>query len=917
MRQDETWAQVAAGLITSIPARLELTTQQASGAILAGLAAAFYRLKEGQSVWLSFPSSSPKDLDAAIHYAHQVRLSALKGSLRANAFNRPALMNRTDLVVWTQPSFQYTRLRHDSDLGVQWVRPTRSGNLELAYPNRILRTLLCASSGALTGLCDQLTQHSQPFMHLVDFTAFGNSNDSKALLEHLESYFPSTPILILTDCTNKSIDHSIVQSRRHYSHWKQQIHDNTDWIGLSQIQSEFRLITIPDDRLESLLMETQKSCQVLKEQLHRHPSVAKQLLPMFYRVIRTLRSLAYPLNFHEHYLAAHRRGGLFPSMPLADWLGRAARIDLPTGQAENTRDGITKALNDLLALVLKGQTGKQQALNLWLTRPTNGQSRRVVVTGTEIEAKAMRQWLMQVHSSEMEAGSLKIIGINSRREIYNQIDKAEFDQALVICNLWESDLWCLSLAHTVEWLGYPIENRWQTRLARHVTACQIESSSQKLEWWQWHAINYTKEHSEGPEVGTEQWNSCRGQYESHNRITVSIPEGDDWLEALMAPPLERQSHIDSLPVAGEVTVLTEQGLSYRYHENQNIYILTGSAGSECLESLLAKKLEPGMTLVELEEDESVSQGLFDTLIEYATEESMQFRTYKALVERWYTMVDHAIHQVGSLDAFQRALQRKGVTIGLQQLKNWAAHNVIGPNKSDLVVPAVAQISGANLPYQQLQSIQNAQRLIKGLHTSLGKTLKKIVLASCAPNTTLVTDLSLNNREQQLSQLVRLDAIQAVHCHPTLHVGPANNLELLLRQSVAASNGHLVATNAAYRSAQSSHFIHHQQAQSCFNFLSNELYEVYCDKTRTLDSAVESAKQLQIRFSGDSSNKTKGVYKSTYQRVYQGKLVDIGKHIGIGNSWDPKRCFRVHFHWDPKQKQIVIHHAGEHLPTNQG
>ena len=96
-----------------------------------------------------------------------------------------------------------------------------------------------------------------------------------------------------------------------------------------------------------------------------------------------------------------------------------------------------------------------------------------------------------------------------------------------------------------------------------------------------------------------------------------------------------------------------------------------------------------------------------------------------------------------------------------------------------------------------------------------------------------------------------------------------------------------------------------------------LYQfVYFGET-PLQSAVEKLNQSKIVFRGDMAQETQGKHKSVYKkRLYKGRPADLSKHIRIGNSYSPERCFSVHFELDNSEKALVIHHAGKHLPTSR-
>lgn len=48
--------------------------------------------------------------------------------------------------------------------------------------------------------------------------------------------------------------------------------------------------------------------------------------------------------------------------------------------------------------------------------------------------------------------------------------------------------------------------------------------------------------------------------------------------------------------------------------------------------------------------------------------------------------------------------------------------------------------------------------------------------------------------------------------------------------------------------------------------------------------------------------------------YDGRPVEMFRHLKIGIADDPTQTIRVHFHWDGTRRKIVIGHCGEHLPV---
>jgi len=49
--------------------------------------------------------------------------------------------------------------------------------------------------------------------------------------------------------------------------------------------------------------------------------------------------------------------------------------------------------------------------------------------------------------------------------------------------------------------------------------------------------------------------------------------------------------------------------------------------------------------------------------------------------------------------------------------------------------------------------------------------------------------------------------------------------------------------------------------------------------------------------------------------YEGKKVEMFRHLKIGADDDATKTIRVHFHWDPDREKIVIGYCGEHLSVS--
>jgi hypothetical protein len=74
------------------------------------------------------------------------------------------------------------------------------------------------------------------------------------------------------------------------------------------------------------------------------------------------------------------------------------------------------------------------------------------------------------------------------------------------------------------------------------------------------------------------------------------------------------------------------------------------------------------------------------------------------------------------------------------------------------------------------------------------------------------------------------------------------------------------------------------------------------------------KEAQATYVANTSEITLGK-NSGYEALYKNKKVIGKKHVGIGNSRDPQRCFRLYFDWDDEHNKFIIVNAGAHLDNS--
>lgn len=124
---------------------------------------------------------------------------------------------------------------------------------------------------------------------------------------------------------------------------------------------------------------------------------------------------------------------------------------------------------------------------------------------------------------------------------------------------------------------------------------------------------------------------------------------------------------------------------------------------------------------------------------------------------------------------------------------------------------------------------------------------------------------------------------------------------------------IVLTQHAVDSLMDSPYKDIKRIVSAFDLLGDQFYQVYAYGLR-MDEAKAASSAVNIEFKPSMSDTSMGRH-AVYDRKYNGRDVDFNRHLCIGTSRSPDRCFRVHFEWDGVNQKIVVHHAGSHLPVS--
>jgi hypothetical protein len=129
-----------------------------------------------------------------------------------------------------------------------------------------------------------------------------------------------------------------------------------------------------------------------------------------------------------------------------------------------------------------------------------------------------------------------------------------------------------------------------------------------------------------------------------------------------------------------------------------------------------------------------------------------------------------------------------------------------------------------------------------------------------------------------------------------------------------SNHHILFTNQAKRSIRDCLFNDVNRVWRLLHILDEDLSRSFKEGYNVDLVHTRLKKEAQATYVANTSEITLGK-NSGYEALYKNKKVIGKKHVGIGNSRDPQRCFRLYFDWDDEHNKFIIVNAGAHLDNS--
>ena len=213
-------------------------------------------------------------------------------------------------------------------------------------------------------------------------------------------------------------------------------------------------------------------------------------------------------------------------------------------------------------------------------------------------------------------------------------------------------------------------------------------------------------------------------------------------------------------------------------------------------------------------------------------------------------------------------------------------------------------------------VANAIQTIRTEQRRIGNDLRRAINMSRKRETGAVQIGARRFAREVFDAMVQISRVVRVE-RPALGLGSAaapRSVRDIALDFAAQHADRLLFTPGCERSMERSSYADLQAFAKVLMVLVEGFYSMYADNSKSLRDVQEMLQAIPAAYAGGMSDVTKGKTGQSYTRSYDGQKVDISRHIKLGRVYDPRYTLRLHFHWDAIRAKIVVHHAGQHLPT---
>ncbi len=868
-------------------------------------------LRYGQSIQLNLPIGREPTLPRLAFYLHRLRLDAAGGLMRSTWFNPVTIAERNDLIVFGRPR---RMLRDFSTSAV--MRPTIVDTSRPLVPSGFQRTLLVSGHGDLLETLNLLSQKSHPFAIVVQITPQGCDGNTLNIIKALPDFFPGVPIVALG--YTGQVHPELLPMHA----WNTRI---GDVVALRHALGEplsyiphIEVVAARDPVMDAFVKKLGFMVWNLKCKMVETGGSSQELSALM-AVDRALRCLNVPLAVQEQGTLRHVRGGRYPIRMVESWLEIASRLKGRRGDVQELHAQTMVIVRSMMKDLAEAKPGRGEAIIQLCSQALNCHKRVSVLVGGRRDAEILQNYI------EKRLGTEAIENVMvSHMDGSTAVPPERVDLAIYAGVLYPSRIHWLGLAAKRKLvLCHPFE---QERVCQEVDrwwksyALPSAPMGDKQRLWslEWSANGYLKD---ALVDGAMSYNETvfsmleiDGEYPRQMRVAqLEATRGfDDWLNALMAePPVQRDDEIAPEPTR-DVVVLHLEGQSepVRWAVNHQILRLQDDELVVCT----AKQLEVGSELVMLvssEERVATQRDLFDMFVQNNHGLSQTLR----IAEKWQEFVDAGIQKLKSAVELNKYLKSKRYEVHNNTVQNWANGGVIGPQNPTVIrlLAELNEIPGAD---KMSTMVTNAIQVIRGEHRRIGSDLRRAISVSRNRDVSAVQIGSRRFSRDVFDAMVQISRVVRIE-RPSLeqsNLAQPRNVKEVALEFAMEHGGKIIFTPGCERSMSRSTYADLQAFGKVLQVLVDGFYPMYASRSKSLKDVEDMLVPIPASYAGGMSEVTKGKYEQHYFRQYEGQRVDISRHIKLGRNHDQRYTLRLYFHWDAERSKIVVHHAGEHLPT---
>lgn len=879
------------------------------------LAATGRLFRFGQPVCVCLPISAELTLPRLAFYLHRLRMDAAAGLIRSSWLNPLTMETRRDLLVFGRPRTLMRDFSTSISMRPMALQPHRP--LEKSTHHR---TILVSGKRDIYETLTALEQNTSPFAIIVNLTQQGCGTAGISLVRVLKEMFPGVPLVAVGHIGQdfNELPPMHLWAMRSADVDRARRHDDTPIVNKADIEIMAPSDPFFDSSIRKLALMNWK----LKKRLNETGGVGKEMEALL-KIERTLRSLNVPLTVFEETTVRDVHGRRYPIRMVNTWLDIAKRLSGRRGDIQDLNEQLISFLRRFIDTLLEAEsTGRTQLIEQLCSEAITNGKHVVILVGNMREAEILQAYIEGKLGTPAtdHIAAMPMDGAAARIPV-------KADWTIYACPLFPSRTPWLGLSssrHIV--LCHPYERERLDHTLRqwwlyHAQPSQAQGDKYRLWSLDWGSNDFLTDRpttgtnaEECPVVFTEKY--LEGEYPKHARVVTihSLHGADDWLNALMIDPVPGHHDYDEFHASTSdnliVIHLEGEPEPVRWPVNRQMLLLT----TDDVEVCLATDLRIGNDLILLrdaEERATTQRELFEMFVSDNHGLSQTLR----VASKWQQLVDGGIAKFNDAARLNQYFRSKGYDVHDSTVDSWARGGAIGPQDTRviLILAGLLNMPGAT---PLANEITNALKVIRSEHQCIGVDLRRAISASRKSGVGMVQIGSRRFAREVFDGMVQICRIAKIE-RPPIQRQSRRTISNVANEFAQEHGDKLLFTTACQRSMASSVFGNLLDFREILTVLVEGFHPMYAAKTVSLKDLEERLATIPASYAGGMSETTKGKYEQYYRRQYDGESVDISPHIKLGRVYDPKYTLRLHFHWDAKHSLIVVHHAGEHLPTRNG